>query len=123
MFKMVAAIQTADMLNLPVPEAEYHNVVTSSAHQRNMVAELAERAEKVRNGMYATEDNMLKITNDGRKLALDQRLISDLLPDDEDGKGRACVNNIYSPVGTEQGQAADTAGIQRSFYAALRRQF
>ncbi len=97
MFKMVADIQTADMLNLPVPEAEYHNVVIKpSEHQRNMVAELAERAEKVRNGMVdATEDNMLKITNDGRKLALDQRLISDLLPDDEDSKVSACVDNIY----------------------------
>ena len=97
MFKMVADIQTADMLNLPVPEAEYHNVVIKpSEYQRNMVAELAERAEKVRNGMVdATEDNMLKITNDGRKLALDQRLISDLLPDDEDSKVSACVYNIY----------------------------
>ncbi len=97
MFKMVADIQTADMLNLPVPEAEYHNVVIKpSAHQRDIVAELAERAERVRNGMVdATEDNMLKITNDGRKLALDQRLISELLPDDEDGKVSACVDNIY----------------------------
>ncbi len=97
MFKMVADIQTADMLNLPVPEAEYHNVVIKpSEHQRNMVAELAERAERVRNGMVdATEDNMLKITNDGRKLALDQRLISELLPDDEDSKVGACVENIY----------------------------
>ena len=98
MFKMVADIQTADMLNLPVPEAEYHNVVIKpSEHQRDMVAELAERAEKVRNGMVeATEDNMLKITNDGRKLALDPRLISELLPDDADGKVSACVENIYS---------------------------
>ena len=97
MFKMVADIQTADMLNLPVPEAEYHNVVIKpSEHQRSMVANLSERAEKVRNGMVdATEDNMLKITNDGRKLALDQRLISELLPDDEDSKVSACVNNIY----------------------------
>ncbi len=97
MFKMVADIQTADMLNLPVPEAEYHNVVIKpSEHQRNMVSELAERAEKVRNGMVdATEDNMLKITNDGRKLALDQRLISELLPDDDDSKVSACVDNIY----------------------------
>lgn len=97
MFKMVADIQTAEMLNLPVPEAEYHNVVIKpSEHQRSIVTELAERAEKVRNGMVdATEDNMLKITNDGRKLALDQRLISDLLPDDPDGKVSACVDNIY----------------------------
>lgn len=97
MFKMVADIQTADMLNLPVPEAEYHNVVIKpSEYQKNMVTELAERAEKVRNGMVdATEDNMLKITNDGRKLALDQRLISELLPDDTDSKVSACVDNIY----------------------------
>lgn len=97
MFKTVADIQTADMLNLPVPETEYHNVVIKpSEHQRSIVSELAERAEKVRNGMVdATEDNMLKITNDGRKLALDQRLISELLPDDSDSKVSACVENIY----------------------------
>ncbi len=97
MFKMVADIQTADMLNLPVPKTEYYNVVIKpSEHQRSMVGELAERAERVRNGMVdATEDNMLKITNDGRKLALDQRLISELLPDDEDSKVSACVDNIY----------------------------
>ncbi len=97
MFKTVADIQTADMLDLPVPETEYHNVVIKpSEHQREIVAELAERAEKVRNGMVdATEDNMLKITNDGRKLALDQRLISELLPDDSDSKVSACADNIY----------------------------
>ena len=97
MFKMVADIQTADMLNLPVPEVEYHNVVIKpSEHQREMVAELAERAEKVRNGMVEpTEDNMLKITNDGRKLALDQRLINELLPDDPNSKVSACVDNVY----------------------------
>jgi N12 class adenine-specific DNA methylase/adenine-specific DNA methylase len=97
MFKQVADIQTADMLNLPVPETEYHNVVIKpSGHQRDIVAELAKRAERVRNGMVdATEDNMLKITNDGRKLALDQRLINELLPDDPDGKVSACVENIY----------------------------
>jgi hypothetical protein len=97
MFKQVADIQTADMLNLPVPETEYHNVVIKpSEHQREIVSELAERAERVRGGMVdATEDNMLKITNDGRKLALDQRLINELLPDDTDGKVCACVDNIY----------------------------
>ena len=97
MFKQVADIQTADMLNLPVPETEYHNVVIKpSEHQREIVSELAERAERVRNGMVeATEDNMLKITNDGRKLALDQRLINEQLPDDPDGKVRTCVENIY----------------------------
>ena len=97
MFKQVADIQTADMLNLPVPETEYHNVVIKpSEHQREIVSELVERAERVRGGMVdATEDNMLKITNDGRKLALDQRLINELLPDDTDGKVCACVDNIY----------------------------
>lgn len=98
MFKQVADIQTADMLDLPVPEAQHYNVVIKpSDHQRNMVAEFAERAEKVRNGMVeATEDNMLKITNDGRKLALDQRLANELLPDDTDSKVSNCVENIYS---------------------------
>ena len=83
MFKQVADIQTADMLNLPVPKVEYHNVVLKpSEHQKDMVASLAERAERVRNGMVEpTVDNMLKITNDGRKLALDQRLVNDMLPD------------------------------------------
>jgi N12 class adenine-specific DNA methylase len=97
MFKQVADIQTADMLKLPVPETEYHNVVIKpSEHQREIVSELAERAERVRGGMVdATEDNMLKITNDGRKLALDQRLINELMPDDPDGKVSACVENIY----------------------------
>ena len=96
-FKQVADIQTADMLELDVPEAEYHNVVIQpSEHQKNMVSEFAERADKVRNGMVeATEDNMLKITNDGRKLALDQRLANELLPDDEKSKVSICVNNIY----------------------------
>ena len=98
MFKQVADIQTADMLDLPVPEAQHYNVVIKpSEHQRNMVAEFADRAEKVRNGMVeATEDNMLKITNDGRKLALDQRLANELLPDDTDSKVSNCADNIYS---------------------------
>lgn len=97
MFKQVADIQTADMLNLPVPTAEYHNVALKpSEHQKEMVASLAERAERVRNGMVEpTVDNMLKITNDGRKLALDQRLINEILPDNGDGKVKACMDNIY----------------------------
>ena len=83
MFKEIADIKTADMLDLPVPKAVFHNIsVKPSEIQKQMVAELAERAERVRNGMVdAKEDNMLKITNDGRKLALDQRLINPLLPD------------------------------------------
>ena len=83
MFKEIADIKTADMLDLPVPKAVFHNIsVKPSEIQKQMVAELAERAERGRNGMDdAKEDNMLKITNDGRKLALDQRLINPFLPD------------------------------------------
>ena len=97
MFKEVADIQTADMLDLPVPKANYHNVVLKpSEFQKEMVADLADRAERVRNGMVnSSEDNMLVITNDGRKLALDQRLINELLPDSETGKVTACANNVY----------------------------
>lgn len=97
MFKQVADIQTADMLNLPVPTVNYHNVAMKpSEYQRDMVASLAERAERVRNGMVEpTEDNMLKITNDGRKLALDQRLVNGMLPDNDESKVNACKDNIY----------------------------
>ena len=97
MFKQVADVQTADMLKLPVPEAEYHNeVIKPSKFQKDMVASFSERAEKVRNGMVdATVDNMLKITNDGRKLALDQRLTDDLLPDDPKSKVNLCLDNIH----------------------------
>lgn len=97
MFKEVADVQTADMLHLPVPEAHYHNVVLKpSEHQREIVASLSERAEKVRNKMVnSSEDNMLLITNDGRKLALDQRLISELLPDSDTGKVSACAQNVF----------------------------
>ncbi len=97
MFKQVADIQTADMLKLPVPEAEYHNeVIKPSKFQTDMVASFSERAEKVRNGMVdATVDNMLKITNDGRKLALDHRLTDDLLPDAPESKVNLCLDNIH----------------------------
>ena len=97
MFKEVADIKTADMLALPVPEAHFHNVaVKPSEMQKEMVASLAERAEKVRSGgVDSSVDNMLKITNDGRKLALDQRMLNDMLPDYEGSKINACVNNIY----------------------------
>ena len=97
MFKQVADVQTADMLKLPIPEAEYHNeVIKPSKFQTDMVASFSERAEKVRNGMVdATVDNMLKITNDGRKLALDQRLTDDLLPDDPKSKVNLCLDNIH----------------------------
>ena len=97
MFREVADIQTADMLNLPVPEAEYRVVkVEATDLQRDMVEELGNRAEKVRNHQVnPREDNMLKITNDGRKLALDQRLANPLLPDDPGSKTNACVEEIY----------------------------
>lgn len=97
MFKEIADIKTADMLNLPVPEAKYHNIaVKPSEMQKEMVDSLAERAEQVRGGgVDSSVDNMLKITNDGRKLALDQRMLNDMLPDFEGSKINACVDNIY----------------------------
>ena len=97
MFKEIADIKTADMLNLPVPEVKYHNIaVKPSEMQKEMVASLAERAEQVRGGgVDSSVDNMLKITNDGRKLALDQRMLNDMLPDFEGSKINACVDNIY----------------------------
>ena len=98
MFKEVADIQTADMLNLPVPKANYHNIVLKpSEHQKEMVAALSERAEKVRNKMVEPSvDNMLRITNDGRKLALDQRMMNPMLPASETGKVSACAGNVYA---------------------------
>lgn len=98
MFKGVADIQTADMLNLPVPKANYHNIVLKpSEQQKEMVAALGQRAEKVRNRMVdSTEDNMLLITDDGRKLALDQRLLNPLLPDSDTSKINACADNIFA---------------------------
>lgn len=97
MFKECADIQTSDMLKLPVPKANYHNIsVKPSEMQKEMVANLGERAEKIRAGAVKPyEDNMLNITNDGRKLALDQRLINPSLPDFEGSKVNACVGNIY----------------------------
>ena len=100
LFKMSADIQTADMLHLPVPELvggkPTNVVVQPSEGQKRMVKGLADRAEKVRNGkVQPTEDNMLRITNDGRKLALDQRLMNPLLPDDPGSKANACVDKVY----------------------------
>ncbi|MPY19882.1 helicase-related protein [Paenibacillus glucanolyticus] len=105
-FKEVADIQTADMLQLPVPLAHFHNVaVPPSEFQRDMVADLARRAEQVRmKAVEPHEDNMLLITNDGRKLALDQRLSNPLLPDDEGSKISACANNIHRHWQEGQGQ-------------------
>ncbi|MCP3286557.1 N-6 DNA methylase [Clostridioides difficile] len=97
MFREVADIQTADMLKLPVPTVNYHNIKTKPSEiQTEMVASLAKRAEKVRARLVEPNiDNMLKITNDGRKLALDQRMIDPILPDDPDSKVNACVDNVY----------------------------
>ena len=97
MFREVADIQTADMLKLPVPKVNYHNIKTKPSEiQTEMVASLAKRAEKVRARLVEPNiDNMLKITNDGRKLALDQRMIDLMLPDDPDSKVNACVDNVY----------------------------
>ena len=112
-WKEAADIQTADMLKLPVPEAEYVTVTTEpSAFQQEMVAELGERAEEVRGGnVDPSEDNMLRITSDGRKLALDQRLQNPLLPDDPDSKVNACVKNIVR----EWRDSADIRGTQLLF--------
>ena len=97
MFREVADIQTADMLKLPVPKVNYHNIKTKPSEiQTEMVASLAKRAEKVRARLVEPNiDNMLKITNDGRKLALDQRMIDPMLPDAPDSKVNACVDNVY----------------------------
>ena len=97
MFREVADIQTADMLKLPVPKVNYHNIKTKPSEiQTEMVASLAKRAEKVRARLVEPNiDNMLKITNDGRKLALDQRMIDPILPDEPDSKVNVCVDNVY----------------------------
>ena len=106
MFKEVADIKTSDQLNLPVPEAKFETVVVQpSEHQQAMVAELSERAVAVHSGMVdSTVDNMLKITSDGRKLGLDQRLMNPLLPDDPGSKVNACVSNVLRiwEEGTEE---------------------
>ncbi len=113
MFREVADIQTADMLKLPVPKVNYHNIKTKPSQiQTEMVAGLAKRAEKVRARLVKPQsDNMLKITNDGRKLALDQRLIDPMLPDDPNSKVNACVDNIYR-IWEEH---ADTKAAQLAF--------
>ena len=97
MFREAADIQTADMLKLPVPKVNYHNIKTKPSEiQTEMVASLAKRAEKVRARLVEPNiDNMLKITNDGRKLALDQRMIDPMLPDEPDSKVNVCVDNVY----------------------------
>ena len=113
MFKEVADIQTADMLNLPVPKANNHTVALKpSEQQKEMVASLSERAEKVRNKMVdSSVDNMLLITNDGRKLALDQRLMNPMLGESETGKTAACADTVYAIWQKH----ADTASTQMVF--------
>ena len=113
MFREVADVQTADMLKLPVPEAHYHNVVLKpSEMQKEMVADLSDRAERVRNKMVdSSVDNMLMITNDGRKLALDQRLMNDMLPDNEGSKCAACADNAFEIWQ----KTADISGTQMIF--------
>ena len=110
-FKEAADIQTSDMLNLPVPEAEFINeVLKPSEEQQDMVAAFSERAESVRGGLVnPTEDNMLKITNDGRKCALDQRLLNELLPDAEKSKVNTCVGNAFQVW--EEGKADRTTQL------------
>ena len=94
-FKEIADIKTADQLNLPVPEVEYHNVVSEpTKFQKAMVHELSKRAEKVHGGIDPHIDNMLRITSDGRKLGLDQRIINPMLPDDPETKVNKCVANV-----------------------------
>ena len=113
MFREVADIQTADMLKLPVPKVNYHNIKTKPSEiQTEMVVGLAKRAEKIRARLVKPQtDNMLKVTNDGRKLALDQRLIDPMLPDDPNSKVNACVDNIYR-IWEEH---ADTKAAQLAF--------
>lgn len=113
MFKEVADIRTADMLELPVPKANFHNIaVKPSEIQKEMVAQLAERAENVRKGnVDASVDNMLKITNDGRKLALDQRMLNDMLPDFEGSKINACVDNVYRIWNENSDKSATTQKV------------
>ena len=107
-FQEVADIQTADMLKLPVPQAEYENIVLpASEQQKEILQSLAERAELVRNGAVdPSEDNMLKITTDGRKLALDQRLLNDMLPDTENNKVSACAERFFTIWEETKGQKA-----------------
>ena len=97
-FKEAADIQTADMLSLPVPEAKFVNVTLKPSEiQREYVSSFSERADRVRSGAVdPSVDNMLRITNDGRKCALDQRLMQEMLPDDEDSKVNACVRNAFA---------------------------
>lgn len=122
MFREVADIQTADMLNLPVPKANYVTIaVEPSEIQKEIVAELAERAEAVRDRrVRPDEDNMLKITNDGRKLALDQRLINSLLPDDAGSKVSVCADHVFQIWERTAEQSLTQLVFLRPFYPIWR---
>ena len=124
-WKECADIQTADMLNLKVPTAEHITVVTKpSDFQVDMVKDLADRAKLVRNRLVEpTVDNMLRITSDGRKLALDQRLGNDMLPDNPDSKLNKCVENVMQNLGRNSRYKRYTAYILRPFHPSLRWQF
>ena len=117
MFKEVADIKTSDQLDLPVPDAKFETVVVQPSEiQKDMVASLSERAARVHSGSVdPSVDNMLKITSDGRKIGLDQRLMNPLLPDDPGSKLNACVN--AEDLGGRQRPEADTAGVLRPFHA------
>ena len=112
-FKEAADIQTSDMLNLPVPEAEFINeVLKPSEEQQEMVSAFSERAEEVRAGLVnPTVDNMLKITNDGRKCALDQRLLNELLPDAEKKQGQYLCGKCFSGMGRGKSRSDNTADL------------
>ena len=119
LFKEVADIKTADQLNLPTPEVEYHNIVAQpTEHQQEMVKALSERASLVHSGTVdPSQDNMLKITSDGRKLGLDQRIVNQMLPDEPGTKVNQCVDNINDEkIGAGQGRIAlqihDGGGIK-----------
>ena len=124
MFKEIADIQTADMLNLPVPKANYHNIVLKavSSTRKRWWRRLSERAEKVRNKMVdPSVDNMLRITNDGRKLALDQRLMNPMLPASETGKVSACAENVYAIWQRTAAAEIHADGVLRPVHAQERR--
>ena len=123
MFKEVADIKTSDQLHLPVPEAKFETVlVKPSEIQKEMVQSLSERAAKINAGMVdASEDNMLCVTNDGRKIGLDQRLMNPLLPDDPNSKLNACVSNVPAHLGGRQRGQTDPAFVLRFVHAQGRR--
>ena len=115
MFKEVADIKTSDQLHLPVPDAKFETVVAKPSEiQKEMVRELSKRAARIHSGaVEAFEDNMLCVTNDGRKIGLDVRLMNPMLPDDPSSKLNICVQNVHANLGGWQGAKADAASILR----------